>query len=50
MDSNVLASILSIQFGKFQRILNTFEISVNSSCVGEGTVFVRSAVHTAQVV
>jgi hypothetical protein len=29
MDSDVLAFILPMQFGKFQRILKPFEISVN---------------------
>ena len=50
MDSDVLASILSMQFGKFQRILKSFEISVNISSVGEGTCCACSAVHMAQVV
>jgi len=36
MESDVLASILSMQVGKFQRILKSFEISVNISSVGEG--------------
>jgi len=36
MDSDVLASILSMQFGKFQRILNSFEISVSISSFEEG--------------
>jgi hypothetical protein len=31
MDSEVLASILSMQFGKFQQILKSFKISVNIS-------------------
>jgi len=35
MESDVLASILSMQFGKFQRILKSFEISVKISFVGE---------------
>jgi len=29
MNSDVLASILSMQFGKFQGILKTFETSLN---------------------
>ena len=50
MESDVLASILSLQFGKFQRILKCFEISVDISSVGEGTCRACSAVHMAQVV
>jgi len=50
MDSDVLASILSMQFGKFQRILKSFEISVNISSFGEGICCACSAVHMAQVV
>jgi len=48
MDSDVTASILSIQFGKFQRILKSFEISVNISCIGEGMCCACSAVRMAQ--
>ena len=36
MDSDVFASILPMQFGKFRRILKSFEISVNISSVVEG--------------
>ena len=50
MDSDVLASILSMQFGKFQRILKPFEISVNISSVGLGICRARRAVLMAQVV
>ena len=50
VNSDVLASILSIQFGKFQRILKSFEISVNISSFGEGIRSACSAVHVAQVV
>ena len=50
MESDVLASILPMQFGKFQRILKSFEISVNISSVGEGICCACSAVHMAQVV
>jgi hypothetical protein len=50
MDSDVLASILSMQFGKFQRVLKSFEISVNISHFGEGICCACSAVHVAQVV
>ena len=50
MDSDVLASILLIQFGKLQRILKTLEISVHILSVGEGISFARSAVHMAQIV
>jgi hypothetical protein len=39
-----------MQFGKFQRILKSFEISVNISSVGEGICCACSAVHMAQVV
>ena len=49
-DSDVLASILSIKFGKFQRIYKCFEISVNISSVGEGVCSACSAVHMVQVV
>jgi len=48
MNSDVLASILSIQFGKFQRILKSFEISVNISSFGEGICCACRAVHMAQ--
>jgi hypothetical protein len=48
MESDVLASILSMQFGKFQRILKSFEISVNISFVGEGVCCACSAVHMVQ--
>ena len=50
MDSDVLASIFSMQFVKFQRILKPFEISLNISSFGEGICYVCSAVHMAQVV
>ena len=50
MDSDVLASILSMQFGKFQRILKSFKISVNISSVAEGICCACRAVHMAQVV
>jgi len=50
MESDVPASILSMQFAKFQRILKSFEISVNISSVGEGICCACSAVHVAQVV
>jgi len=50
MDSDVLASILTKQLGKFQRILKSFEISVNISPFGEGICCACSAVHMAQVV
>jgi hypothetical protein len=50
MESDVLASILSMQFEKFQRILESFEISVNISSVGEGICCACSAVHMVQVV
>jgi len=43
-------NILSMQFGKFQRILKSFEISVNISSFGEGICCACSAVHMAQVV
>jgi hypothetical protein len=49
-ESDVLASLLSIQFGKFQRVLNSFEISVNISSFGEGICCACIAVHMAQVV
>jgi len=48
VESDVLASILSMQFVKFQRILKCFEISVNISSVGEGICCACSAVHVAQ--
>ena len=35
MNSDGLASILSMQFGKFQRILKSFKTSVNNSSFGE---------------
>ena len=50
MKSDVLASILSMQFGKFQQILKSSEISVNISSVGESICCACSAVHMAQVV
>ena len=50
VESDVFASILSMQFGKFQRILKSFDISVNISSVGEGICCACSAVHMAQVV
>ena len=50
MSSNVLTSLLSMQFGKIQRILKSFEISVNISYFGEGIWCACSAVHTVQVV
>jgi hypothetical protein len=50
MESDVLASIFSTQFGKFQRILKSFEISVNISSVGEGICCACSGVYMAQVV
>jgi hypothetical protein len=49
MESDVLASTLSMQFGKLQRILKSFEISANISSVGEGVCCACSAVHMAQV-
>jgi hypothetical protein len=50
LDSDVLASILSMQVGKFQRILKSFDIFVNISSVGEGIQCAYSAVHMAQVI
>jgi hypothetical protein len=50
MNSDVLASILSMQFGEFQRILKSFEISVNISSFGQGICRARSAVRMAQFV
>ena len=50
MNSDGLASIISMQFGKFQRKLKSFEISVNISSFGEGFYCACSAVHVAQVV
>jgi len=50
MNSDVLASILLMQFGKFQRILKSFEISINISSFGEGIYCACGAVHMAQVV
>jgi hypothetical protein len=49
-DSDVPASILPMQFGKFQLILKSFEISLNISSVGEGICCACSAVHMAHVV
>jgi hypothetical protein len=48
MESDVLASILLMQFGKFQRILKSFEVSVNISSFREGICCACSAVHMAQ--
>jgi len=48
VNSDVLASIFSMQFGKFQRILKSFQISVNISSVGEGIRCACRAVHMAQ--
>ena len=42
------ASLLSLQFGNFQRILKSLGISVNISSVGEGVSCAGSAVHMAQ--
>jgi hypothetical protein len=50
MYSDVLVSILSMQFGKFQRIYKSFEISLNISSAGEDICCACSAVHMAQVV
>jgi len=50
MNSDVIAFILSIQFGKSQRILKSFDISVNISSFREGICCACSAVHMAQVV
>jgi hypothetical protein len=50
MNSDVLVSILLMQFGKFQRILKSFEISVNFLSFGEGICCACRAVHMAQVV
>jgi hypothetical protein len=50
MNYDVLASILSMQFGKLQRMLKSFEISVNISSYGEGICCACSAVHIVQVV
>jgi len=50
MNYDVLASILSMQFRQFQRMLKSFEISVNISSFGEGICRACSAVHMAQVV
>ena len=50
MESDVLASIYSMQFGKLQRILRFFETSLNISSVGEGICCACSTVHMAQVV
>ena len=50
MNSDVLASILLVQFEKFQQIYKSFEISVNISSFEEGTCCACSAVHMAQVV
>jgi hypothetical protein len=49
INSDMLASILSIQFGKFQGILKSFEISLNIS-FGEGIYCACRAVYMAQVV
>jgi hypothetical protein len=48
MESDVLASVRSMQFGKFQRILKYFEISVNISSLAEAIFCACSAVHMAQ--
>jgi hypothetical protein len=50
MESDELASIHSMQFGKLQRILKSFETSLNISSVGEGICCACCAVHMAQVV
>jgi hypothetical protein len=50
VNSDVLASILSMQFEKFQRILKSFEISLNISSVGEGVCCACNAAHMAQFV
>jgi len=50
MDSDVLVSVLSMQFGKFQLILKSFEISLNMSSVGEDIPCASRAVHMAQFV
>jgi len=50
MDSDVLVYILSMQFGKFQRTLKSFEISLSFSSVGAGICCACSAVHMAQFV
>jgi hypothetical protein len=48
MESDVLASVLSMQFGKFQRMLKSFEISVHISSFGEGICCACRAVYMAQ--
>jgi len=50
MDSDVLVSILSMQFGKLQRIQKCFEIYLIISSAGEGICRACSVVHLAQVV
>jgi hypothetical protein len=50
VNSDVLASILSMEFGKFQRTLKSFDISVNISSFGEGVFCACSAFHMTQVV
>jgi hypothetical protein len=50
MNSGVLASILQLKFGKFQRILKSFEISVHISYFGEGMCCAYSAGHMAQLI
>jgi hypothetical protein len=50
MNYDVLASILLMQFGKFQRIMKSFEISVKILSLGEGVCCACRAVHMAQVV
>ena len=50
MESDVLASIQSMQFGKFQLILKFFEIFVNILSFGEGLFCACSAVRMAQVI
>jgi len=49
INSDGIASIRSLQFGKFQRILKSFEISVNISSFREGICWACSGVHMAQV-
>ena len=43
-------SILSMQFGKFQRILKSLAVSLNISSVGDGICCAYRADHMAQVV
>jgi hypothetical protein len=50
MNSDVLASILPMQFAKFQPILKSFKISVNISYFGEGVCCACSPVRMVQVV